>query len=104
MLFGVDLKGYQIDDYQAFGFGVSSINIFNPVYGQAETPLPTTPFRNFQITQKQAGTYIQDQMKLGNFTLVLSGRNDWVATTQDARDTGLRSAAAMTAGSAGAPA
>ena len=88
MLFGVDLKGYQIDDYQAFGFGVSSINIFNPVYGQAETPLPTTPFRNFQITQKQAGTYIQDQMKLGNFTLVLSGRNDWVATTQDARDTG----------------
>jgi len=88
MLFGVDLKGYQIDDYQAFGFGVPSISIFNPVYGGAETPLPTTPFRNFLITQKQAGTYVQDQMKLGNFTLVLSGRNDWVETTQDARDTG----------------
>jgi len=88
MLFGVDLKGYQIDDYQAFGFGVPSISIFNPVYGGAETPLPTTPFRNFLITQKQAGTYLQDQMKLGNFTLVLSGRNDWVETTQDARDTG----------------
>src|SRR6476620_8281260 len=27
-------------------------------------------------------------MKLGNFTLVLSGRNDWVETTQAARDTG----------------
>ena len=26
-------------------------------------------------------------MKLGNFTLVLSGRNDWVETTQAARDT-----------------
>ncbi|WIW49232.1 TonB-dependent siderophore receptor [Bradyrhizobium sp. 62B] len=88
MLFGVDLKGYQIDDYQAFGFGVPSISIFNPVYGGAETPLPTTPFRNFLITQKQAGTYLQDQMKLGDFTLVLSGRNDWVETTQDARDTG----------------
>ena len=88
MLFGVDLKGYQIDDYQAFGFGVPPISIFNPVYGGAETPLPTTPFRNFRITQKQAGTYVQDQMKLGNFTLVLSGRNDWVETTQDARDTG----------------
>ena len=88
MLFGVDLKGYQIDDYQAFGFGVPSISIFNPVYGAAETPLPTTPFRNFRITQKQAGTYLQDQMKLGNFTLVLSGRNDWVETTQDARNTG----------------
>ncbi|MBR0700473.1 TonB-dependent siderophore receptor [Bradyrhizobium diazoefficiens] len=88
MLFGVDLKGYQIDDYQAFGFGVPSISIFNPVYGGVETPLPTTPFRNFLITQKQAGTYLQDQMKLGDFTLVLSGRNDWVETTQDARDTG----------------
>ncbi len=88
MLFGVDLKGYQIDDYQAFGFGVPSINVFNPTYGAAEVSLPSAPFRNFLITQKQAGTYLQDQMKLGNFTLVLSGRNDWVETTQEARDTG----------------
>ena len=88
MLFGVDLKGYQIDDYQAFNFGtVPSINVFNPVYG-INIPLAGPPFRNFLITQKQAGTYVQDQMKLGNFTLVLSGRNDWVETTQAARDTG----------------
>ncbi|MDH2353600.1 TonB-dependent siderophore receptor [Bradyrhizobium sp. SSUT112] len=88
MLFGVDLKGYQIDDYQAFNFGtVPSINVFNPVYG-INVPITGAPFRNFLITQKQAGTYLQDQMKLGNFTLVLSGRNDWVETTQAARDTG----------------
>lgn len=88
MLFGVDLKGYQIDDYQAFNFGtVPSVNVFNPVYG-LDVPLTCAPFRNVQITQKQAGTYVQDQMKLGNFTLVLSGRNDWVETTQAARDTG----------------
>jgi len=88
MLFGVDLKGYQIDDYQAFNFGtVPSINVFNPAYG-TNIPITGAPFRNFQITQKQAGTYLQDQMKLGNFTLVLSGRNDWVETTQAARDTG----------------
>ncbi|MHB0768107.1 TonB-dependent siderophore receptor [Bradyrhizobium sp. 5.13L] len=88
MLFGVDLRGYQIDDYQAFNFGtVPSINVFNPVYG-VNIPLAGAPFRNFLITQKQAGTYLQDQMKLGNFTLVLSGRNDWVETTQAARDTG----------------
>lgn len=90
MLFGVDLKGYQIDDYQEFDFGtVPSINVFNPAYG-TNVPLNNTPYRNFLITQKQAGTYLQDQMKLGNFTLVLSGRNDWVETTQDARDTGAR--------------
>lgn len=88
MLFGVDLRGYQIDDYQNFNFGtVPSINVFNPVYG-TNVPLTGAPFRNFLITQKQAGTYLQDQMKLGNFTLVLSGRNDWVETTQAARDTG----------------
>ncbi|MET4217776.1 iron complex outermembrane receptor protein [Bradyrhizobium sp. LB14.3] len=88
MLFGVDLKGYQIDDYQAFNFGtVPPINVFNPAYG-IEIPLAGAPFRNFLLTQKQAGTYVQDQMKFGNFTLVLSGRNDWVETTQAARDTG----------------
>lgn len=88
MLFGVDLKGYQIDDYQIFNFGtVPPINVLNPVYG-VDIPLTGPPFRNFLITQKQAGTYVQDQMKLGNFTLVLSGRNDWVETTQAARDTG----------------
>jgi iron complex outermembrane receptor protein len=89
MLFGLDLKGYQIDDYQAFNFfGVPSINALNPTYGVGDIPIAGAPFRNFQITQKQAGTYVQDQMKLGNFTLVLSGRNDWVETTQAARDTG----------------
>ncbi|GLR84943.1 ligand-gated channel [Bradyrhizobium iriomotense] len=89
MLFGVDLKGYQIDDYQAFNFfGVPSINVLNPAYGVGDIPITGAPFRNFQITQKQAGTYVQDQMKLGNFTLVLSGRNDWVETSQVARDTG----------------
>ncbi|MEZ2142095.1 TonB-dependent siderophore receptor [Bradyrhizobium sp. DN5] len=88
MLFGVDLRGYQIDDYQAFNFTtVPPINVFNPAYG-TNIPITGAPFRNFLITQKQAGTYIQDQMKLGNFTLVLSGRNDWVETTQAARDTG----------------
>lgn len=88
MLFGVDLKRYQIDDYQAFNFGtVPSINVFNPAYG-LDIPLTGAPFRNFLLTQKQAGTYVQDQMKFGNFTLVLSGRNDWVETTQAARDSG----------------
>ncbi|MGV7217963.1 TonB-dependent siderophore receptor [Bradyrhizobium sp. UFLA05-112] len=88
MLFGVDLRGYQIDDYQQFQFGTTpSINVFNPVYG-LNVPFTTGPFRNYLITQKQAGTYLQDQVKLGNFTLVVSGRNDWVETTQAARDTG----------------
>jgi iron complex outermembrane recepter protein len=61
--------------------------VFNPVYG-IDVPLTSPPFRNFLITQKQAGTYVQDQMKFGNFTLVLSGRNDWVETSQADRVSG----------------
>ncbi|MFB9269162.1 TonB-dependent siderophore receptor [Bradyrhizobium erythrophlei] len=89
-LFGVDLKDYRINDYQIFQFGTTpSINVFNPVYGLGSLPFTTTPFRNFIISQQQLGTYLQDQMKFGGFTLVLSGRNDWVSTSQDDRPSGV---------------
>ncbi|ANW02452.1 TonB-dependent siderophore receptor [Bradyrhizobium icense] len=89
MLFGLDLKSYRIDDYQIFAFGgVPSINVFNPVYGVGDIPFTGAPFRNFLLTQNQLGTYIQDQIKFGGFTLVLSGRNDWVSTSQGDRPTG----------------
>lgn len=87
-LFGVDMKGYQIDDFQGFSFGAPSINALNPVY----TSMPGfsgTPFRNFILSQRQLGTYLQDQIKFGGFTLVLSGRNDWVSTSQDDRPSGV---------------
>jgi iron complex outermembrane receptor protein len=82
------MKTYRIDDFQGFSFGWPSINALNPVY----TSLPGwsgTPFRNFIISQQQLGAYLQDQVKFGNFTLVLSGRNDWVSLSQDDRPTGV---------------
>jgi iron complex outermembrane receptor protein len=89
MLFGLDLRSYRIDDYQNFQFGtVPSINALNPVYGLGDIPFSVAPFRNFVLTQQQLGTYVQDQMKFGGFTLVLSGRNDWVSTSQGDRPTG----------------
>jgi iron complex outermembrane recepter protein len=80
-LLGVDLKHYSIDDYQGFG-SASSLNLVNPVY----TPtagFSGAPYQNATLTQKQAGLYLQDQIKLDRFTLVLSGRNDWVNTYDD---------------------
>ncbi|MDN3273081.1 TonB-dependent siderophore receptor [Frankia sp. RB7] len=80
-LFGVDLKHYTIDDYQGFG-AATSLNLLNPVY----TPTATfsgAPYQNATLTQKQVGVYAQDQIKLDRFTLVLSGRNDWVDTYND---------------------
>jgi iron complex outermembrane receptor protein len=90
MLFGLDLKNYRIDDYQIFAFGtVPSINALNPVYGTGDIPFTgSAPFRNFLLSQNQLGVYLQDQIKFGGFTLVLSGRNDWVSTSQADRPSG----------------
>jgi iron complex outermembrane recepter protein len=80
-LFGLDLRHYTIDDWQGFG-GATPLNLLNPVY----TPTARfngAPYQDATVTQKQAGLYIQDQIKLDRFTLVLSGRNDWVATNND---------------------
>jgi iron complex outermembrane receptor protein len=78
-LFGVDLKRYEISDLQAFDFATPPLNLLNPVYGVPQG-FPATVFANQDITQQQAGAYIQDQLKLGRLTFVLSGRNDWVST------------------------
>lgn len=83
-LVGVDLKGYELSDLQAFDFATPALNLLDPVYG---IPLgfPSTVFQDQTFTQKQAGLYAQDQLKLGRLTLVLSGRNDWVSTSDDNR-------------------
>jgi iron complex outermembrane receptor protein len=80
-LFGLDLKHYTIGDWQGFG-GATSLNLLNPVY----TPTARfsgAPYQNTTLTQNQVGAYVQDQIKLDRLTLVLSGRNDWVATDND---------------------
>jgi len=78
VLFGVDLKYYKIDDLQRFDLG-SPINLLNPVYTPT-TPEAVGPFKDLTLTQKQVGVYLQDQIKIDRFTLVVSGRNDWVST------------------------
>jgi iron complex outermembrane receptor protein len=80
----VDLKSYEIDDLQAFDFSTPPLNLLNPVYGVSQG-FPGTVFANQTITQKQGGVYLQDQLKLGRLTLVLSGRNDWVNTFDNNR-------------------
>ena len=83
-LIGVDLKSYEVNDLQAFDFATPPLNLLNPVYGVPQG-FPSTVFADQTITQKQAGLYAQDQLKLGRLTLVLSGRNDWVNTFDNNR-------------------
>lgn len=89
-LFGVDLKYYSIDDVQGFGgtanggTGAFPVSYTNPVY----TPTPAFDgfvYQDGVITQKQVGFYYQDQIKWDRWTLVLSGRNDFVGTNNDSR-------------------
>lgn len=81
---GLDYKNYRLDDVQATGFPAGSLNVLNPVYGNF-TPLGA-PYNDRVLNQQQVGLYVQDQMKLDRWTLVLSGRNDWVNTDVTNRD------------------
>ena len=75
-LFGLDLKHYRSTTGRVFG-AATSLNLVNPVYTPPHR-FNGAPYQDATLTQKQLGTYVQDQIKLDRFTLVLSGRNDWV--------------------------
>lgn len=78
LLGGLDYKKYRLDDYQASAFPAGPLDVLNPVYGSF-TPIGA-PYLNRVLDQQQIGFYLQDQMKLDRFTLVVSGRSDWVET------------------------
>lgn len=77
LLMGLDYKRYSIDDEQGFEAG-PSLDLLNPVYTPATPTLSRYNVSN--TTQTQLGAYVQDQVKFDRFTLVLSGRHDWVNT------------------------
>lgn len=72
--FGFD---YQWDIWkQSFGYGAApSLDFLNPNYGLPipRAPVSSTPHR----TQNIFGLYGQDQLKIGNLSVLLSGRYDW---------------------------
>jgi iron complex outermembrane receptor protein len=77
LLLGLDFKRYSIDDEQGFEVG-PSLDLLNPVYTPATPTLSRYNLSN--TTQTQLGAYVQDHVKFDRFTLVLSGRHDWVNT------------------------
>jgi iron complex outermembrane receptor protein len=63
-----------------------ALNILNPVYGIAGA---TTGFTSGSHSdQQQVGIYLQDQMRLGNWHLSVSGRHDWADQTRTNAYTG----------------
>jgi iron complex outermembrane recepter protein len=79
VLLGLDYRRYSLDDTQGFEFG-PTLNLLRPVYSNTVQPT-TSRYRVANVVQDQLGLYAQDQIKLGQFTLVLSGREDLVSTS-----------------------
>lgn len=83
-LLGLDYRRYTLADNQATIFPGTPFNLITGI----GLPNPGVPVANRYISsryvQDQLGVYLQDQIKLGRFTAVLSGRYDMVST--DSRD------------------
>lgn len=84
LLTGVDYNNGKFDQNQALDFILETFDVFNPVNGQ---PLTMSPFANASWEQKlsQTGLYLQDQLKIDNWVLLLGGRYDWASNQKDDR-------------------
>lgn len=80
ILVGLDYQNTRQTEAAGFGGSVAPIDAFDPVYG-APVTFPDISF-DVSLRLQQTGLYAQDQMALGGFRLVLSGRNDWVKAHQ----------------------
>lgn len=82
VLGGLDYQHIDANSRQFFG-AAPSIDIFNPVYGAAVTEPP--PFKDDDITQRQVGVYMQDQINYERWSLTLAGRYDDAKSETDSR-------------------
>src|SRR3546814_20175006 len=71
LLAGVDYSYFKQVSGQAFVENAGSIDVYNPVYGNA--PDPVFNFFNTQIL-KQTGFYLQDQVDFGEVASLVLGK------------------------------
>lgn len=77
-LVGFDYQNIKYTELYGNNFGVSGLDAFNPVYG-GSVALPTAGGSD-DARISQAGLYAQDQMALGNWRFMISGRQDWASS------------------------
>lgn len=77
LLAGVDWTNQKATSNQ-FSDPAPDLDLFFPVYGQY-VPVPTTQLRRYNQSTRQAGYYLQDQIKFDDhWVLTLGGRQDHV--------------------------
>ncbi len=67
----------------------SPINYLNPIYLPVFMPANPAIMRHTQQSQNQFGIYAQDQLRLGNLSLTIGGRQDWLGNDTTNRVTSL---------------
>jgi len=83
LLIGVDFRGTS-SRIESFQNAIASLDVFTPTYG-APVTFSSAPSRKADQTLRQAGAYLQDQIRLDRFLLTLSGRHDWTHNVLDNR-------------------
>jgi len=84
VLIGIDYRDY--DNTSEFGFAPAPpIDVYDPQYGAPIDDPQLFPFADQH--QKQTGLYLQDQIHLGKAVFTLSGRQDWLDSTNSDVDT-----------------
>ena len=79
LLAGIDYLRTSNNGESAYG-QPPSLDLFAPVYNQT-FPAPTVPIFLQKMRLQQTGIYIQDQIKAGNFSLLIGGRYDKFQST-----------------------
>lgn len=75
VLAGLDHQRSRYTQYQFYGDGVASIDVYAPVYGLGV--VVPDPYLDANIALNQTGLYLQDQVKLGDrWAFTLGGRYD----------------------------
>ena len=83
LLIGIDYRRPLTTDSSSYN-QAPSLDVFAPVYNQT-FPAPTIPSGSRKIRLQQTGIYIQDQIKAGNFSLLIGGRYDKFRFTEEDR-------------------
>jgi iron complex outermembrane recepter protein len=85
VLLGADYQNTQYDHYLYNGYtgGVTaqSLNLLNPVYGVPVATPNNKLGTSMALNLQQTGVYGQDQIGIGNFTILGGVRQDWATTS-----------------------
>ncbi|MBE3639874.1 TonB-dependent siderophore receptor [Mangrovicoccus algicola] len=76
LLFGLDVRQYDIEESTDF-LTADSISFSDPSYGGANLSAPWFSSTD-DLTQRQIGAYVQDEIEIGALSISAALRHDWV--------------------------